>query len=116
MSCVFPEAGVNPEAMHMLSEKFNELAARTGFTKPEIIRLAGGHAGNLDETQARLQTLIQIVDALEGGYNRDGIRRWFSRPRANLQGRAPEDVLKHKWSPQDADIRVIQAMARSLRG
>jgi hypothetical protein len=42
--------------------------------------------------------LSLIVGVLAGTYNEIGIRQWFRRKRAQLDGRAPADNLKHPWN------------------
>jgi hypothetical protein len=54
-----------------------------------------------------------MIDQLEGTYNAYGIRRWFQRPRAALDGQAPHDRLNGDWDPVDNDIHPHAALAKS---
>jgi hypothetical protein len=57
--------------------------------------------------------LALLIDQLEGTYNAYGIRRWFQRPRAALDGQAPQDRLKGDWDPVDDTIQPLMALAQS---
>ena len=48
-----------------------------------------------------------------GVYNEFGIRRWFVRSRTRLEGRAPGDLLRGQWDPDDGDPRRVMALARA---
>jgi uncharacterized protein (DUF2384 family) len=67
-----------------------------------------------DEVAARLHCVALIVGALEGAYNEIGIRRWFSRPRVQLEGRAPEAILHGSWNPDSPKVRQVRVLAESL--
>lgn len=54
-----------------------------------------------------------MIEQLEGSYNAYGIRRWFQRPRAALDGQTPLDRLQGSWDPDDGAIQPILALARS---
>jgi uncharacterized protein (DUF2384 family) len=54
------------------------------------------------------------VADLAGSYNEFGIRRWFQRPRSELEGRSPRDVLHGPWDPDAAGPRTLRALASRL--
>ena len=62
---------------------------------------------------ARLHGLALLIQQLEGTHNAFGIWRWFQRPRASLDGQAPQDLLQGDWDPEDAPIRAILALAQT---
>jgi hypothetical protein len=67
-----------------------------------------------DEVAARLHCLSLIVGDLSGAYNEIGIRQWFERKRAQLDGHAPSDWLKGRWKPTQIGPRRVQDLARAL--
>jgi hypothetical protein len=67
-----------------------------------------------DEVAERLHFLSLIVGDLSGAYNEIGIRQWFERKRAQLDGRAPLDWLKPRWKPTQPGPRRVQDLARAL--
>jgi hypothetical protein len=54
------------------------------------------------------------VGDLAGTYNERGIRRWFERPRHQLSGRAPEEILRAQWAPEDDDVVAMGELATAL--
>jgi hypothetical protein len=58
--------------------------------------------------------LSLIVGDLSGAYNEIGIRRWFDRRRAQLDGRAPSDLLKGRWKASLPGPLQVQDLARAL--
>ena len=69
-----------------------------------------------DDIAGRMHWLAKVVGQLRGAYNDAGIRRWFERPRAQLQGEAPKAFLVRSWSPDQPDIEAVWKLARSLAG
>ena len=67
-----------------------------------------------DEAAERLHFLSLIVGDLAGAYNEIGIRQWFERKRAQLDGRMPLDLLKGRWKPAQPGPRRVQDLARAL--
>ncbi len=89
------------------------LAALLGIGVISVRRYAKGERRSPDNVAARLHWLALLIDQLEGTYNAYGIRRWFQRPRAALDGQAPQDRLKGDWDPDDAAIEPLVALAQS---
>ena len=89
------------------------LAALLGIGVISVRRYAKGERRSPDTVAARLHWLALLIDQLEGTYNAYGIRRWFQRPRAALDGQAPQDRLKGDWDPVDAAIQPLVALAQS---
>jgi hypothetical protein len=67
-----------------------------------------------DDVADRLHFLSLIVGDLSGAYNEIGIRRWFDRKRAQLDGRAPSDLLKGRWKASLPGPLQVQDLARAL--
>jgi hypothetical protein len=62
----------------------------------------------------RILLIRQIVWCLEGTYDDEGIKRWFSRRRQQLQGKSPAEYLGGDWQASSpAAIRVL-ALAMEL--
>jgi hypothetical protein len=89
------------------------LAALLGIGAISVRRYAKGERRCPDAVAARLHWLALLIDQLEGTYNAYGIRRWFQRPRAALEGQAPQDRLKGDWDPDDDAVRPLVALAQS---
>jgi hypothetical protein len=69
------------------------------------------------ETDARLTALLPLINDLGGGYNDDGIRRWWHRPRVALDGRSPRQVwVECGGDPASQNMARLRALTASLRG
>jgi len=64
-----------------------------------------------DDVAERLHFLSLIVGDLSGAYNEIGIRQWFERKRAQLDGRTPLDA---PWKPTQSGPGRGQGFARAL--
>lgn len=70
-----------------------------------------------DAVAERLHVISQVVSDLSGSYNDFGIRRWFYRPRVQLDGAPPVDVFTVAWSTGDAGmLSRVRELARALLG
>lgn len=69
-----------------------------------------------DDVAGRMHWLAKVVGHLRGAYNDAGIRRWFERPRAQLQGRPPREFLLQPWTPDQPEVQAVWSLARSLAG
>jgi hypothetical protein len=92
------------------------LASLVSIAISSLRRYASGERATPDAVAARLHEIGRIVSALSGSYNDYGIRRWFDRPRSNLDGQTPRLALGTKWSPDDQSARRVVALAESLLG
>jgi hypothetical protein len=92
-----------------------DLLARLLDIAPASARryLTGGRV-TPDVVADRLHFVALVVGDLAGSYNDFGVRRWFVRPRGQLDGKAPADVLAGDWSPDDAGPRTVRALATGL--
>lgn len=92
------------------------LAHLCGISEVSLRRYAAGARPTPDAVAQRLHTLELIVADLRGAYNDYGIRRWFVRPRAQLGGHAPEDLLAAGWTPDSPEVQQIRELAGELTG
>ena len=92
-----------------------ELLARlVGISGSSARRYRANARATPDDVAERLHFLSLVVGDLAGAYNEIGIRQWFERKRAQLDGRTPLDGLKGKWKPAQPGPRRIQDLARAL--
>lgn len=87
-----------------------------GVGATSLRRYASGERATPDDVAARLHWLAMVVADLAGAYNDFGIRRWFERPRSQLDGKCPRQVLGAVWSPDDAGAARVRALASVLSG
>jgi len=89
------------------------LGALVGISASSVRRYADGSRATPDGVGSRLHWIALVVGHLRGVYNEFGIRRWFVRSRTRLEGRAPGDLLRGQWDPDDGDPRRVMALARA---
>ena len=87
-----------------------------GVGASSLRRYAGGERATPDDVAARLHWLAMVVAHLAGAYNDFGIRRWFERPRSQLDGKSPRQTLGPAWSPDDAAAARVRTLASVLSG
>jgi hypothetical protein len=92
------------------------LARLCRISEVSLRRYAAGTRPTPDPVAQRLHTLALIVADLRGAYNDYGIRSWFQRPRAQLSGRAPEELLATGWTPESPQVRQLRDLAGALTG
>jgi hypothetical protein len=102
------------ELVRVLGEPL--LAALAGVSRTSLRRYAAGRRATPDGVAGRLHHVALVVGNLAGSYNDYGIRRWFERTRAQLDGRSPRAILKGAWSPDAAGPAKVLALAESLLG
>jgi hypothetical protein len=93
-----------------------ELAGLLGTSSVSLGRYLSGSRDWPDELAARIHWLALVVSDLQGAYNDFGVRRWFDRPRAQLDGRAPKEVLGTGWDPDSPEAERVRQLAASLAG
>ena len=64
-----------------------------------------------DQVAERLAWIGQVVWHLQGAYNNGGIRRWFTRPRPQLDGRSPLEALGSNWKADAASAVIVLRLA-----
>ncbi len=67
-------------------------------------------------TTERIHFIYEVVDALRGAYDDDGIRRWFYRKRKQLKGNNPLEYLGQAWNPEEEYAKEVLELAKSLNG
>jgi hypothetical protein len=92
-----------------------ELLSRLlGISKSSIRRYRANARTTPDDVAERLHFLSLVVGDLAGAYNEIGIRQWFERKRAQLDGRSPLDWLRGRWKSAQPGPRRVQDLARAL--
>lgn len=92
------------------------LADWLSLSLSSLRRYAAAERQTPQATADRLHWLALTVADLAGAYNDYGIRRWFERPRAQLDGRSPRALLGRRWSPDDAAALRVRELAARLSG
>jgi hypothetical protein len=87
-----------------------------GISESSLRRYAGGSRETPDGVAWRLHVLARIVAALRGSYNEYGIRWWFERPRAQLEGKTPGSILLAATTPDDPGVTRVTRLAEALVG
>ena len=87
-----------------------------GLARSAMRRYAGADPATPDPVADRRHRLALVVAGQAGAGNHHGIRRWFERPRAQLQGRSPRQALGDAWSPDDAAAHQLGRLAAALTG
>lgn len=91
-----------------------ELAELLGISLSSLRRYNSKERPTPDDVAARLHFLALVIGDLGGAYNDIGIRSWFRRKRALLDGKTPMDLLHGDWRPGDPGPGRVRALARSL--
>lgn len=108
-----PSPATEWQAVREVLDDDDLLAALVGIRPISVRRYAKGERQCSVSVAVRLHWLALLIDQLEGTYNAYGIRRWFQRPRAVLNGQAPQDRLKGDWDPDDDAVRPLMTLAHS---
>jgi len=92
------------------------LSRLVGVAETSLRRYAAGTRETPQLIAERLHWLAMVVGDLAGAYNAFGIRRWFERPRTQLDGRSPRQFLGDDWHVDDESARQVRALAAFLSG
>jgi uncharacterized protein (DUF2384 family) len=87
-----------------------------GISPASLRRYASAARTTPDAVAERLHFLALVTADLAGSYNDFGIRRWFERPRPQLDVKSPAQLLHGEWSVDDAGPRRVRELARALTG
>jgi hypothetical protein len=93
-----------------------QLADLLQISTSSLRRYATGARETPDEVAWRLHALTRIIAALSGSYNDYGIRRWFERPRTQIDGRAPSEFFREAETEDDERLRAVVDLAEALVG
>jgi len=96
--------------------ELEQLATLLGTSQVSVRRYLAGSREVPDTIAARAHWLALVVADLAGSYNEIGIRRWFERPRAQLDGRSPRQALDEDWRPEDSGAQRVRDLAAALVG
>ena len=96
--------------------ELDQLAQLLGTSEVSLRRYLAGSRDVPDAVAARAHWLALVVADLGGAYNQIGVRRWFERPRAQLDGRSPREALGATWTPDGAAATTIGGLAAALVG
>ena len=101
----------------MLDRLGQELVARlVGIAPASLRRYATGKARTPDDVAQRLHFLALVTADLTGSYNDLGVRRWFERPRPQLDMKSPAQLLRGEWNADSDGARRVRELARSPTG
>jgi hypothetical protein len=75
-----------------------------GISASSLQRYASGARETPDEVAWRLHLLARVLSSLRGSYNAYGIRRWFERPRSQLDGATPGHRLLEADGEEEAQV------------
>jgi len=96
----------------------DELLGDVLGTSPSSLRRYGsGERETPDDVAWLLHVTARVIGDLLGSYNEYGVRRWFERPRSQLDGRAPRDLLREARDDagtDDAAVQPVLDLAASL--
>jgi hypothetical protein len=92
------------------------LGALVEVSPASLRRYAGGERATPQEVADRLHWLALVVADLAGAYNEFGMRRWFERPRTQLGGKSPRQLLGRRWHVDGEAAQRVRALASVLRG
>jgi hypothetical protein len=73
-----------------------------GISPSSLRRYASGERDTPDEVAWRLHLVARIISSIRGSYNGYGIRRWFERPRSQLDGKTPGRRLVESANEDEA--------------
>jgi hypothetical protein len=86
------------------------------ISKASLQRYASGERGTPAYVADRLHLIALIVSDLAGSYNEFGIRRWFDRPRVQLEGKSPAETLAKAPHGDVNAARRVRELAASAIG
>ena len=96
--------------------ELDQLATLLGTSEVSLRRYLSKTREVPDAVAARAHWLALVVADLGGAYNQIGVRRWFERPRTQLEGRSPREALGTNWTPDDLAAAAVHDLAAALVG
>jgi len=90
------------------------VAELLGVSVSSVRRYSAGNRVTPQDIAERLHFVAMLLADLAGSYNDYGVRRWFTRPRAALQGTRPIDALGAGFDPDGEQAQQVQELAASL--
>lgn len=86
----------------------------SGYRRQDLVAMAKGKAPINTGFASKVRFLAAAVWHLEGAYDNEGVNAWFERPRVELGGRSPAEILAGDWNPAGKDAQGVLELARSL--
>jgi hypothetical protein len=105
-------AGTWPVLTRLLGEEL--LAGLVDVSAASLRRYSQGVRTTPEVVAQRLHFLALLVADLSGAYNEYGIRRWFARPRQQLGGRTPYELLEHGFDADGKPAQRVRELVDSL--
>lgn len=99
------------KSVRELFEDDAQVAQLLGISVQSVGRYTRGDRPTPHPVGERLHALMMLASDLRGSYNRRGVRRWFFRPRVQLNEQTPQQVLGSDWSPESEGYRQIRTLA-----
>lgn len=87
------------------------VAELVAISQSSLRRYLTGARRTPDEAADRLHFLALVVGDLAGSLNEFGLRRWFQRPRTQLDGRSPAQLLKGAWRVDTSAAARVRELA-----
>jgi len=94
----------------------DRLAELVGVANSSLRRYLNAERSVPDDVAWRIHVVARLVGYLAGSYNDRGTRRWFERPRQQLDGRAPDEILAGIWGPDQSDVMQLLQLAEARSG
>jgi hypothetical protein len=94
--------------------ELDQLATLLGVSVVTLRRYTAGTRSVPDVVAERAHWLALTVADLAGSYNPVGIRRWFDRPRGQLDGKSPREAMGANWTADQVAVREVRALASAL--
>lgn len=82
-----------------------------GISQSSLRRYLSASRRTPDAIADRLHFIALVVGDLAGSLNDFGLRRWFQRPRTQLEGRSPAQLLKGRWRADTPSAEHVRALA-----
>lgn len=87
------------------------IAQLTGVARSSVGRYIKGERATPDEVSERLHAVMMIAADLQGTLNPQGVRRWFTKRRSHIGGRAPIDLLGKNWTTDSEGYARVRELA-----
>ena len=94
----------------------DQLATLLDTSAVSLRRYVAGSRTVPDSVAARIHWLALVSSDLAGAYNELGVRRWFDRPRTQLDGKSPRQLLGRGWEPDSPKVDRVRGLAAALAG
>lgn len=91
------------------------LASLLGVSPSSVRCYASGARTPPGPVTARARYLADVVHDLSSTYNEYGVKRWFQRRRAKLNGSSPLERLQEDsgWTPDSEATREVERLGRA---